>query len=269
MRALDLVDWPADRTLAISGRAGSLRLAFTLRNSSARSVSVAEASLANVRLAATGAPLRVEPVPVGLVVAAGGATGARIRLRLDRSTPPGRYLGEVKFAGFTRPVEIEVVQEIDLAIRPAPLVVDAALGARQRLAVSFENRGNAPLTIDLTGRYPLGLEAPVGGERLEPSADGVDRLSRIVDQMLGLAPRPALIEVGGVDLSMPGGPARLEPGATLTTDVEIALPEGLAPVARHHVFAPVYAADLHIVIVTAAKQLAPARRVRRSKGAEG
>jgi hypothetical protein len=269
MDGLDLVGWPADRTLALSGRAGSLRLPVTISNATAVPIAIAEASLADVRLNAEGAPLRVKPAPVGLVVPANGVTGARIRLRLDPATPPGRYLGEVRLAGLARPVDIEVIQEIDLAIRPAPLIIDAALGERQRLAVSFESRGNVPLMLDLAGHYPLGEELPLGPERLERAGEGIERLARVLDQALGRVPRPSLIEVGHVELSMPGGPVRLEPAMTLTVEIEIGLPQTLSPVARLHVFVPVYGADLHIVIVTAAKPDAPARRGRRTKGTEG
>ena len=181
----------------------------------------------------------------------------------------GDNAGMIAFAAWCDSAGCVCDDHFDLAIQPAPLVVDAAEGARQRLAVSFENRGNVPLTIDLAGRYPLGEEVALSAERIDPPADGVERLSRIIDQTLGLAPRPALVEVGGVELSMPDGPFALEPGAMLTADVEIALPEDLSPFARLHVVAPVYAADLHIVIVTAAKPATATRRTRRTKGAEG
>jgi hypothetical protein len=270
MDALDLEGWPADRTLALSGRAGALKLPVTLRNRSDRPISIAEASLAEVRLGADGASLREHPVPVGLVAPAGRAIGANIRLRLDPATPPGRYHGEVRLGGLSRPVEIEVIQDVRLAIRPAPVVVDTTGGRAQRLDVAFENRGNTPLTLDLTGRYPLGEEVMITGERLAPAGDGAHRIADLVNQALGGGPRPVLVEAGSVELSMPEGPAALAPGAALALPLEIALPETLSPTGRYHVFAPVYASELHIVVVTAAKPAVVATpRPRRTKGDEG
>ena len=69
------------------------------------------------------------------------------------------------------------------------------------------------------------------------------------------------------DLSQPSGPQVLAPGEKRVIAVEVALPEALSPTARYHLFAPLYAADLHIVIVTAAKSAAPPRTPRRTRGA--
>jgi len=266
MAKLDLVDWPADRTLSLSGSAGALRIPITLRNASAGAIQVSDVSLAEVRLGAAGKPLRLDPIPVHVNVAANGVARARIRLRLDPTTPPGRYQGEIRLAGISRPIEIEVVAQAELVVRPAPLVVDAALGPEQRFAVAFQNRGNTTLTIDLTGDYPLGEELPLAPERIERPADGVERLGQIFKDVMGLGAAPVLTQIGTVGLFMPGGPVRLEPGATRTEQVAVALPEGLSPAARHHAFAPVYASDLHIVIVTAAKRPAPAKARRRKQG---
>jgi hypothetical protein len=57
---------------------------------------------------------------------------------------------------------------------------------------------------------------------------------------------------------MPGGPAPLEPGASLVASVALKLPATLSPSARYHTFAPVYDSDLHFVVVTAVKS--PAAR---------
>ena len=266
MAKLDLVDWPADRTLSLSGSAGALRIPITLRNASAGAIEVSDVSLAEVRLGAAGKPPRLDPIPVHMSIAANGVARARIRLRLDPATPPGRYQGEIRLAGISRPIEIEVVAQAELVVRPAPLVVDAALGPEQRFAVAFENRGNTTLTIDLTGDYPLGEEMPLGPDRIERPSDGVERLSQIFRDVMGLAAAPVLTPVGTVSLFMPGGPVRLEPGEARTEQVAVALPEGLSPVARHHAYAPVYASDLHIVIVTAAKRPPPAKSRRRKQG---
>jgi hypothetical protein len=83
---------------------------------------------------------------------------------------------------------------------------------------------------------------------------------------LGLGVGPALTQVGTVNLFMPAGPVRLGPGAARTEQIAIGLPESLSPVARHHVFAPIYATDLHVIIVTAAKSRPTAKARRRKQG---
>lgn len=253
MSALDLVDWPAGRTLALSGLARDLRIPIILRNDSADAVPIDGASLAEVRLQKTGAPLRLAPVPFQLSVAPNGATQAQIRLRLDRSTPPGRYQGEIRLGPLARPIEIEIVEEARLSIRPSPLVVDASLGPAQRFTLAVENSGNVSLNIDLTGRYPIGEEALFLSGAGAPAVDGVEQLGRLVNRALGVEPAPVLTEVGSADLAMADGPLRLEPGGSGSVQIVLTLPEGLAATARYHVFAPLYAADLHIVVVTASK----------------
>jgi hypothetical protein len=264
MAEFDLVDWPAGRTLAISGPAGSLRIPLTLRNASAEPAQLAEASLAEVRLAGAGAPLRVEPLPMQMIVAGHSVGRTNLRLRLDPATPPGRYEGEVKLGGLARPVAIEVIAEAKLSIRPPEIVVDAAKGHEQVVAAALENQGNVALTIDLAGAYPLAVERQTAPDRLE--VDTANPVAAVLDRLTGRAPRPALEPFGELELAMPGGPIQLQPGAAAVVEVAVRLPHGLSPTRRYHTFAPLYASDLHIVIVTAAKPgLKPASA---AKGAE-
>jgi hypothetical protein len=266
MGALDLVDWPADRTLTLSGSTGALRIPLALRNSSAEPLQLAEVSLADVRLAGGGAPLRTQPAPIQLSVAGNGVTRAQLRLRLDPATPPGRYEGEVTMAGLRRTVAIDVLPEVKLGIRPAPVVVDAAAGPEQRFTVAFENRGNVPLTIDLTGDYPLGEEVPIAPDRIDKGSAAGNPLAAIFDRVIGRAPAPTLVPFGALKLAMPGGPELLQPGEARTAQVSVSLPKDLSPIARYHLFAPLYAVDLHIVVVTGAKPPIPAKPARRPKG---
>ena len=269
MAALDLVDWPADRTLTLSGSAGALRIPLALRNTTAGPLQLAEASLADVRLAGGGRPLRIEPVPVQLSVAGKGVTRAQLRLRLDPATPPGRYEGKVKLGALQRTVAIDVLPEVKLGIRPAPVVVDATEGREQRVTVAFENRGNVPLTIDLTGDYPLGEEVSIPPGRIEDAATADNPLAAIFDRVIGRAPAPTLVPFGVLKLAMPGGAEHLQPGEARTAEVSVSLPKGLSPIARYHLFAPLYAVDLHLVVVTGAKSPTPPKPpkpVRRPKG---
>jgi hypothetical protein len=267
MGVLDLVDWPADRTLALSGSAGALRIPLTLRNDSAELAHLTGASLADVRLAGGGPPLNLDPVPVAIRVAAKGVGRAQLRLRLDPATPPGRYEGQLRLGDLVRPLAIDVLPSVKLNIRPAPLIVDAAQGLAPVVAVSFENRGNVPLTVDVSGRYPLAEEAPVAPDRLDSASQGDNPLAVIFDKVIGRDPTPVLIPFGVLEMAMLGGPTELAPGSAFVATVALTLPANLSPTARYHTFAPVYAADLHIVVVTAAKSPVMARSARKSTGA--
>jgi hypothetical protein len=267
MGALDLLDWPADRTVALSGSAAGLSLPITLRNASPDVLHLANASLSEVRRVGGGPPLRQDPVPIGMNLAGDGVTRTQLRLRLDPATPPGRYEGKLKLGELTRTVAIEVLAESKLAVRPAPVVVDVSASPAHRFDATFENRGNIPLTIDLAGAYPLGEEVPIAPKPADAGGTTEDRLAALLDLLIGRETAPTLTPFGTGDLSQPGGPQVLAPGEKRVIAVEVALPEALSPTARYHLFAPLYAADLHIVIVTAAKSAAPPRTPRRTRGA--
>lgn len=266
MASLDLIDWPADRTVAVSGSPAGLRLPLVLRNATPGVVHVAEVSLADVRRVGGGPPLRLDPVPIAINIAADGVARTQLRLRLDPATPPGRYEGRIALGDQSRTVAIEVLAEAKLSVRPEPLVVDVAAGLKQLLMVSAENRGNIPLTIDLAGDYSVGEEVPIAQG---PAVSGrtADRLAALLDQITGRGAAPTLVSFGTAQLDQPGGARVVAPGEAQVVAVTLALPKGLAPSARYHLFAPLYAASLHLVIVTAAKTTATAVTPKRTKGA--
>ena len=261
MAALEFADGPATRPLALSGSASALKLPLALRNTTGQVQHLAEASFAEVRRVGGGPPLRAEPVPVLLNVAGDGELHTQVRLRLDPTTPPGRYEGQVRLGDLSRAVAIDVLPEPRLAIRPQPLVLDAAQGPQQRLDVAFENAGNVPLIIDLAGAYPLGEEVQVPST---PPAT-TSGASSALNLLLGPRERPNLVAAGTAQLTLATGPQVLAPGETRTLAVVVSLTKPLSPTARYHLYAPIYTADLHIVIVTAAKTPKPAPRA--TKGA--
>lgn len=250
MAGLDLVDWPAERTLTVAGSPRTFQFPIILRDPAGGQTPIVEATFADMRPVGGGAPIRIAPAPVQLRFAGGGDASGRVRLRLDPATPPGRYEGRMQLGDISRTVAIDVLPEPRLDVRPAPLVVDAAAGREQRMIVGLDNRGNVPLTIDLNGTYPLAEEAPVAPDKLDASGP----LSSVFDRLLGRAQAPMLIPFEGtLGLAMPDGAEQLDSGATRTLSLSVALPATLSPTARYHAFAPVYGSDLHIVIITAAK----------------
>jgi hypothetical protein len=264
MGALDLVDWPADRTLALSGSAGGLKIPLALRNTSDEPLNISEATLIEVHQVGTAAPLRAEPLPLQLNLAASAVARTHLRLRLDAGAAPGRYEGRLELAGLSRQLAFDILPQVKLSVRPDPVVVDAAAGRRQDLAVGLENQGNLPLTIDLAGTYPVGEEIAIAPNRLDETDPGEQPLAALFDRVIGRIPSPVLAPFGAAKLAMPDGAHVLNPGETVTARVSIELPERLSPTARYHLFAPLYAADLHIIIVTAAKSPSPATPARRT-----
>lgn len=262
MAALDLVDWPADQPLCLSGGPSSLRIPVTIYNPSDRPLAVNQASLVDVR-ASSGQPLSTRSIGVGLTIAAASTARGQVWMRLDPATPPGRYEGGIEIAGVARPVQIDVLETVKLSIRPSPLVIDLALGRSQRAAVAFENRGNVPLTIDVAGVYPIGEEIPIFPERIDrEDGDTIERLADLFARTIGARARRAMRETGAITLAMPDGAARVEPGTAQTVAVGVSLPEGLAQTGRYRAFIPIYSSDLELVVVTAAKQAPPTERPR-------
>lgn len=237
MGEVDLIDWPEERTLVVAGPPAALKIPFSLRNRSLEPIRLHEASLADMRLAGGGASLRLAPVPLGIHLPGEGASSGQMRLRLDPTTPPGRYEGRIRLGDVSRAVTIDVLPEPRLQVRPEPVVVDASTGREQRFRAAFANTGNMPLTIDLTGDYPLGEEAQVAAGRLDAVGEG-NRVGQVLDRIFDRETRPALVPFDAARLVMPGGRERLEPGESRTVEIGLTLPEGLSPTARYHLFAP-------------------------------
>jgi hypothetical protein len=263
MAGLELIDWPADRTLVVSGSPRTLRIPFTVRNPSGAAATLAEASIADVRLAKDGPRLSAPASPMFVSVPPNGVADGRLRLRLDAATAPGRYEGEVRIGDISRPIAIEVLPEPRLDVQPSPVVLDASHGRDHRVAARFENRGNVPLHIDPTGTYPLFREIAGGAGEVEPRS--VSRLGAVLEQLIGRAPN--LAPAGEVEMAAPDGPLSLAPGESGSAALSVQLPEGMSPTDRYHVFAPLYARDLHLVIVTAAKPHDVAKPSGSAKGA--
>lgn len=267
MKAPQLLDWPTDRPLHLSGPPGSLRFPVSMAQIPDTALAQQAVALINVR-AASGAALNARSLTLGLGAGPGDIAKGTANLRLDPATPPGRYTGGIEIGGVTRLIEIDVVEQVKLSIRPLPLVFDRAKGPIQTFAVMFENKGNVALTIDVGGPYPLGLERPITTtHEMHGEASALDELTDLFSGLIGARGRPALSEVGKIELSMPEGALMLAPGSVGTGLIQIKVPDGLSATARFRAYVPVYLADLEIAVVTAGKQYPAAKAKLRVKGA--
>jgi hypothetical protein len=81
--------------------------------------------------------------------------GGRLRLRLPRSTPPGSYAAELRIAGQTYPVSIEVAPQPRLRIFPPSAEFAAAPRGTAETTLTVVNEGN--VAIEVPERVAIGL----------------------------------------------------------------------------------------------------------------
>ncbi len=266
MTSTQILDWPADQPLRMSGPPGSFRFPVSMAEGALSTLDQQQVALVDV-FADAAAALKPRSLTLGLSAVAGDAATRTARLRLDPGTPPGTYTGQIKIGAVTRSIEISVVEQVKLSIRPAPLVFDCASGLSRTFAVTFENKGNVALTIDVSGDYPLGLELPITSSRGGDGATSdLEQLTDLFSGLLGARGRPGLREVGMINLAMPEGALGLDPGSSQTGLVRVTVPDGLAAEARYRAYVPVYVTDLEIAVVTARKQSSLPKPKQRSKG---
>lgn len=262
MAGIEIVDWPARRTLTLRGEPRTLKFPITLRNAGAEPAS-ADLSLSDVRRSPDSSPLREAAVALPFLLAPGQTATIAARLRLDPHTPAGRYRGTAKIAGHDRAVDIEVLERREIVPSPATVTITPA-GGGGTLRVRLENRGNTAETIDLSGRHPIQIELGPAPDPIGPA--GARKLIAVMERSLGLTRRPLLAPASGsVQLTMTGGPFMLEPGESAEVEIALAMSGGPAPGGRLHVFAPLRGGELHLII-DAAKRPEARRRKRPTAG---
>lgn len=248
---LELVDWPEKAPVAATARRRALTFPLRMKASTAAYVPHAQAVLVKGVKPTGGrgagkAAFGANAAP--LVLRDEGETMAgEVSLKLDRNMPPGQYVASLEIAGLTRDVIFDVAEDTSLRIRPSPVVIDTTRARVNEASVSFENRGNIPLPIDVRGDYPLGLEEPLAAE-----VSDTESVLSVLTAALNRAPA-VLTEVGIVSISMPDEPFTLAPGTTHTCRIAMSSTVKLDPVRRYRAFIPVFASELEIAIVAAIK----------------
>ena len=178
-----------------------------------------------------------------------------VRITVPDHAPPGRYEGELIVAGAELGVVLHVVEDYDLDVAPAEVVLENAAGGRTVRQIVCTNRGNVPLWIGEIGAVVLDDELTTcrslravtaawpdeGGEH--------DAVDRFVDLYVNEGWKKVVEHSGVLRVHTAGGPREIEPGETELVDLEITLPDRLEPRTRYTAVAPLYTTDLTFRIV--------------------
>lgn len=92
---------------------------------------------------------------VSVPVRAKGQGGASLRLRLDRTAPPGRYQAQLMLDGKANAVQIDIAAAPRIEIFPKRISFSGAPGESVRADLTVANTGN--VAIDLPARFAVGL----------------------------------------------------------------------------------------------------------------
>lgn len=190
-----------------------------------------------------------------VVLHPGHARRVPIRILVPDHSPPGRYDGELMVAGRVLAVVLHVVEEYDLDVAPAEVVLENAAGDRTVRQIVCTNRGNVPLMIGEIGAVVLDDELTTcrslravtaawpdeGGEH--------DAVHRFVDLYVKEGWKKVVEHSGVLRVHTAGGPREIAPGETEVVDLEITLPDRLEPRTRYTAVAPLYTTDLTFRIV--------------------
>lgn len=249
---LELIDWPDKAPIRTTARRRALTFPVRIRGKSHDDITqVQTVRVTGVKLTGNGgkgksAAFSANAAP--LVLRDEGETMAgEMSLNLERNMPPGQYVASLEIGGLAKDVRFDVVEDTSLRIRPSPVVIDTTRARINEASVSFENRGNVPLPIDLRGGYPLGREEPLTADVSE-----TESALSVLTAALNRAPG-VLTEVGTASIAMPDGPFTLSPGTSHTCRIAMATDAKLDPVRRYRIFIPVFASELEIAVVTAIK----------------
>ena len=172
---------------------------------------------------ADGLPVRVRT--------SGRSGSARLTLRMDYRTPPGRYQAVVKVGNRSIPAEIHVAPSPRLKTSPAGLTFQAAAGESAVQYLALENAGNIPIEIPEVATAGIyddnGIETAFASTYRQEGDD--------VQQLLGHLLGKLREGHGGLlKLRIPQGACLLRPGESRMIQVESRLPVKLKAGHSYH-----------------------------------
>ncbi len=193
---------------------------------------------------------RTLPVNLLAVLAPDQRSRARVKVALDRHTPPGVYHAEIRVGDQLVPVELHVAESLRLDLTPAELIVENRPGGRQHKQVVLHNGGNVPLTIGNIGAVVLDDElAECKTIRAMLAADDLER--RSVGDWLSAYLRHGRQQLDGTGMlwvDAQDAPFELAPGETRTVELAIRVPDSLDPRSRYRGVAFLYDQSLAFTV---------------------
>lgn len=196
---------------------------------------VARVSLqgAITREALTGSPLEVKlgnamPAPVLLPprIRAADPSAAILKLRLPRSTPPGRYEGAAQIGDGRARVVADVHPLHRLRATPSSASMEVTAGKPMALLIQLANLGN--VVSDIQPRYTFCVFDGSGVDRAffvalaEDPPDGERRIDRLMDEL-------AAHHGGLVRLDVAEGAGKLSPGEQRSLRLELRFSDRMRP----------------------------------------
>jgi hypothetical protein len=244
----------SDRIMTIAGAPGRINHELEFHNGGDERAIVRRATFVSPQLEeATGR--RPGVLLPTVVLHPGHARRVPVSVMIPSHTPPGRYDGELTVARQSVSVVVHVVEDYDLEVAPAEVVLENRAGDRTVRQIVCSNRGNVPLVIGEIGAVVLDDELTTcrslravtaawpdeGGEH--------DAVDRFVDLYVKEGWKKVVEHSGVLRVHTVGGPKEIAPGETEVVDLEITLPDRLEPRTRYNAFAPLYTTDLTFRIV--------------------
>jgi hypothetical protein len=242
------------RPLTLVGAPGQIRRELEFHNGGEQRAILRRAAFACPELEeVTGRHVGVQMSTV--VLHPGHTRRVPVRITVPDQAPPGRYEGELVVAGEALGVVLHVVENYDLHVAPAEVVLENAAGDRTVRQIVCTNRGNVPLWIGEIGAVVLDDELTTcrslravtaawpdeGGEH--------DAVDRFVDLYVKEGWKKVVEHSGVLRVHTSGGPREIAPGETELVDLEITLPDRLEPRTRYTAVAPLYTTHLTFRIV--------------------
>jgi hypothetical protein len=242
------------RSLTLVGAPGQIRHELEFHNGGDQRAILRRAAFACPELEeVTGRRAGVQMPTV--VLHPGHTRRVPVRITVPGQAPPGRYEGELIVAGEALGVVLHVVEEYDLDVAPAEVVLENAAGDRTVRQIVCTNRGNVPLWIGEIGAVVLDDELTTCRSLRAVTAawpdDGGehDAVDRFVDLYVKEGWKNVVEHSGVLRVHTAGGPREIAPGETELVDLEITLPDRLEPRTRYTAVAPLYTTDLTFRIV--------------------
>ena len=253
--AAELIERRKDEPIVLVGDPSRLSGRIPLHNRADERVVLRQARLRGTAHHGAGGATRVArtydvPVPLTAVLAPDEHAQVPVRVAIDPHTPPGRYRAELAIGDHRYPVELHVAERVDLQIAPERLLVENRPG-RQHKQLILSNRGNVPVGLGSIGAVPLDDELAECKTLRATLAAGLDRAHSLDDWLTGFLNqgKKHLDSVGMLWVEVEGAPLQVAPGATLTADLSIRVPDSLDPRSRYLGVAFLYDNNLRFEVV--------------------